>query len=373
MNFLGISKKRFFRTYSVFLTFAMALVTVLGTSACNQSVEQSFQGPIMGTQYKLTLACETDKSAQALLDIAVAEMTAVNDSMSTYLADSELNEFNQNKGLDWKSISSDLLKVMEIAQSVSIKSDGAFDVTVSPLVNLWGFGPSREKQLTPIIPNDEKLQAIKAMIGYNKIEINAAKQQWRKQVSNLQVDLSAVAKGYAVDKVSDALVDAGCLGHLVDIGGELKLKGSKNKKGDLWRIAIEAPSFSNTQVSNIQNVLDISDIGVASSGDYRNFYQVDGKRYSHTIDPRTTRPIEHNLAAVTVLHEQTAVADAWATALMVLGDEGPEYAEKNKLAAYFVFRELGVAKGDIVVEDSKNAKKYRIIATKQFEKSSLNK
>ena len=369
MSSFLISSKRFFRPSAMTL---VALATILGISSCNQSEEFNFQGPIMGTQYKLTLACETDESPQALLDIAVAEMDAVNASMSTYIENSELNKFNRSTSLDWQPISSDLSTVMEIAQSVSIASEGAFDVTVSPLVDVWGFGSSKQNQLTFAIPSHEQLQTLKTVVGYDKVEINSTKQQWRKKVVGLNVDLSAVAKGYAVDKVSDALVSAGCQDHLVDIGGELKLKGSKNQKDSLWRIAIEKPDTRSA--NSIQELLNVSEVGVASSGDYRNFYQTDdGKRYSHTIDSRTFRPIEHNLTAVTVLHQQTALADAWATAFMVLGDEAPALAEKNGLAAYFIFREFDLALSNNANEDSKNVEKYRIVATKQFDKFLTNK
>lgn len=368
-NSIAVLGKRFSRIGF----FVVALVITLALTFYGQKTELNFQGPIMGTQYKLTLACETDLTPQVLLEIAVAEMDAVNSSMSTYLADSELSQFNHSDTSDWQAVSPDLLKVMEVAQAVSIQSEGAFDVTVSPLVDLWGFGSSKQNQLTIDVPNDEELQATKAALGYDKVELDSIKQQWRKTIPNLQVDLSAVAKGYAVDKVSDALVSAGCQDHLVDIGGELKLLGKKNEKGDLWRIAIEKPDLSTMSVNRIQKLLNVSGVGVASSGDYRNFHLIDGKRYSHTIDPRTTRPIEHSLASVTVLHEQTAVADAWATALMVLGDEAPALAEKRKLAAYFIFRELDLESGNLSNKDSRNAKKYRIVATKQFDKFLMNK
>lgn len=354
----------------MFVSFLATLA--VGVASCNQPKEQHFQGPIMGTQYKLILACETDKSPKQLLAIAVAEMDAVNMAMSTYLANSELSQFNKSKRSDWQTISYDLLKVIEIAQNISVASDGAFDITVSPLIDLWGFGAAKTKQLDLEVPDDESINRIKPFIGYEKIEIDSVKQQWRKQTIDLNVDLSAVAKGYAVDKVSLALNNAGCLNHLVDIGGELKLQGKKNKTGDLWRVAIEKPSFSSP-ASNIQFLLDVSDIGVASSGDYRNFYQVDGKRYSHTIDPRTARPIEHRLAAVTVLHEQTAVADAWATAFMVLGEAAPKLADKLNLAAYFIFRESAGLPSENATEYSENSEKYRIATTKQFDKFLMNK
>lgn len=357
--------------YRKFLHFSF-VVFLLGITSCSQPKEQHFQGPIMGTQYKLVLSCETEKSPKQLLAIAVAEMDAINMAMSTYLPDSELSLFNKSERLDWQTISQDLLRVIEIAQSVSVSSNGAFDITISPLIDLWGFGAAKNNQIDIAVPDDEVINNLKALIGYRKIEIDSDKLLWRKQYANLNIDLSAVAKGYAVDKVSLALSSAGCRDHLVDIGGELKLQGKKNKKGDLWRIAIEEPSFSSP-ASNIQLLLDITDIGVASSGDYRNYYQVNGKRYSHTVDPRTARPIEHGLAAVTVLHEQTAIADAWATAFMVLGDAAPELADQLGLAAYFIFRESIVLSSESTIKDSENTEKYRITTTKQFDKFLTNK
>lgn len=367
MNIPAVSGKHFLRkffTVSVFTTLTAAFTL----TSCQKNPELHFQGPMMGTQYKLVLACESDKPAQELLDIAVAEMNAVNESMSTYLQRSELSEFNRSESTDWQNISPALLEVMEISQAVSQQSDGAFDATISPLVELWGFGASKTKQLTITKPDAGKLQKLKESLGYQKVALDSESKQWRKLNAKVGVDLSAVAKGYAVDQVSLALSNAGCDNHLVDIGGELKLSGRKNNKGDLWRIAIEKPNLSTINADSIQKMLELTNVGVASSGDYRNFYQIDGERYSHTIDPRTAAPIKHNLAAVTVLHEQTAVADAWATAFMVLGEEAPLLAEKLNLAAYFIYREPDSKRSDDLNTDSKNAKKYRIVITKQFDK-----
>lgn len=346
------------------------MLLLILASCSRQPAAIHFQGPIMGTQYELILACQTDKPSQALLQIALIEMEAINTAMSTYILDSELNQFNRSQLTDWQNVSPALLTVANIANEVSKLSNGAFDVTVSPLVDLWGFGPSETKRLDRTVPSNDALKSLlDTVVGYEKLEIDSVNQKWRKLDSNLRIDFSSIAKGYAVDKVSAALKAVDCYDHLIDIGGELKLSGRKNKKGDVWRVAIERPILSNTMTESIQKLLNLSDIGIASSGDYRNFYQVNGKRYSHMINPKTARPVEHDLAAVTVLHEETAVADAWATALMVLGDEAPIIAEKQNLAAYFIFREPKLE----AIEDSKNAKKHRIISTKQFEKIVMSK
>ncbi|MGH1539604.1 MAG: FAD:protein FMN transferase [Arenicella sp.] len=354
---MGIAKVS--EKVSMFLPLSLSVL--LG--ACSVEPELiRFNGPIMGTQYNVTLACDTDKPLSYWQSLSVKAMERVNQSMSTYIPASELSQFNSYKGSDWQTVSSDLLAVVEIAQQVSVMTSGALDVTVAPLVDLWGFGPSRNKQLDAMpVPTQEQLRAVESYIGHRKIVLDKPQQRWQKKEPELMVDLSAVAKGYAVDLVAANLQEQGCNDFLVDIGGELKASG-KNLQGKNWRIAIEKPQLG----SNIQEMLSLSNVGVASSGDYRNFYWHKGKRLSHTIDPRSLRPVEHTLASVTVVHTDTAKADALATAFMVMGDTAVDLAQKNGLAAYFIFRKQD--------SDQKGSElDYRIVTTKEFEKYQVRK
>lgn len=229
------------------------------------------------------------------------------------------------------------------ALDVSLMTQGAFDITVGPLVNLWGFGPTN---MTNELPSNEEITAAQTNVGYEKLETDCDYASLRKASAGIYVDLSGWAKGYAVDEIA-ALLDADNFeNYLIEIGGELRLKGH-NSAREKFSIAIEKPLENNAmQYVSIR----LTDAAVASSGDYRNFYEHDGRRYSHTIDPRTGRPIDHSLVGVTVVSTTTAFADAMATALLVLGaDDGLALAEKLKVSALFLI------KGDDGVEENRTS------------------
>ncbi len=340
--------------------FLGLMVCVL--AACSPQKITVVSGPIMGTQYRISLNCpKVKQTAEQLQTIAVKEMNAVNDSMSTYQADSELSLFNKQQSTDWQPASDALLEVLAVSASVYSTSGGAFDPTVSKLIDLWGFGAGSKKTLERVLPTQAELEAAADTIGFDKLIIDKANKRIKKQLADLNVDLSAVAKGYAVDRVSQALVDTDCDNHLVDIGGELKGTGV-NDQGLPWRVGVEKPVLNAIKGAGVQKLISLNN-GLASSGDYRNYYEKNGKRFSHTIDPRTYKPIDHTLASVTVVHESTAVADAWATALMVLGDKAFALAESIELSAYFIFRD----------ENNNDSGRFITKSTKQFDKFTLSK
>lgn len=291
-----------------------------------------FTGPTMGTTYTIK-AVEvpngiTNGELQERVDALLAN---VNRQMSTYDPQSELSRFNQSESTAWVEVSPELVSVIDEAQRVSRLTDGVFDVTVGPLVNLWGFGP----QMTgDNVPADDAISEILAKIGYEQLHTRDAPPAVRKDRADIYVDLSAIAKGYAVDKIAEHLESLQIVNYLVEIGGELRGKG-QNPGGNPWRIAIEEP---NPGQRSIQRVIGITGQGMATSGDYRNFFEKDGQRYSHAIDPRTGWPVRHELASVTVVDASTMYADAMATALLVLGlEKGFELAEQLGLAAFFIF------------------------------------
>lgn len=336
-----------------------AIVVIAGCEMKANSIE--FSGPMMGTQYNITLSCGGDKSIDAWQAELVPIMESVNQSMSTYIDDSGLMQFNRSTTIDFQAVNEGLLYVFSVARRVSLETQGALDVTVQPLVELWGFGLNKLKSLTdkPEIPSDAALQEVNQYIGYKKLEFNQDFTKWRKTHPQLNVDFSSVAKGYAVDLVSNYLIVSGCNNHLVDIGGEVKAEGL-NPKGKAWRLAIEKPESDNS----FQALIDISGVAVASSGDYRNFHQINGKRYSHIIDPRTLKPIDHNLVAVTVIDPIAARADALATAFMVMGEEALVFAEEKKIPALFIFRTNE--------SSSNNAAEYQVLSSELFEQYIVN-
>ncbi len=286
----------------------------------------TFSGETMGTTYKVM--AHTDSSA-GLAQALQAELDRVEGLMSTYRSDSELSRFNALRSTQPFDVSADTASVVAASQEISEQSGGAFDVTVRPVVAIWGFGAGANA--SP--PTDQELERARARVGYQKLRLEGT--QLSKRSPELEVDLSAVAKGYAVDRLAQLLSARQIHDFMVEVGGELRVAGSK-APGHAWRIGVEKP---DDEGRSVQRVLELRDIGMATSGDYRNFYERDGKRISHTIDPRSGRPIAHRLASVTVLHEQAMLADAWATALNVLGPTaGMELASRSQLAALFIVR-----------------------------------
>ena len=314
-----------------FLFFSVLLV---GCSREDTRESIHFGGETMGTTYHITLVSEPNKAlvtAESAIHPAIdTKLKEINQQMSTYIADSELMQFNASAINEWHDISEPLHEVLTLSQSISQKTNGAYDITVGPLVNLWGFGPGRHQDE---IPDAAAIESLRETMGYNKLELKAGK---ARKLADIKLDLSSVAKGFGVDKVADVIADHGVTNYMVEIGGEIRVKGV-NPQGQPWRIAIEQPSVLQ---QGIHKAISLTDTGMATSGDYRNYFEKDGKRFSHTIDPVTGYPITHALASVTVIARTSAEADAWATALDVLGpDKGMEIANREKLAVYMIVKD----------------------------------
>ncbi len=313
----------------------LLLVALLLVWGCAKPpVQISLHGEAMGTTYSVKIVPEQAISDAQQADLAktVADVIArVNSLMSTYDPDSELSRFNSSPPGEPFPVSPATMTNFVAARRIGEASGGAFDVTVGPLVNAWGFGPDKSRRS----PSDEEIAALREQVGWDKLEIDEAAGTLRKLTPGLYCDLSAIAKGYAVDQVSEKLIALGHTRHMVEIGGEVRTNGT-NLDGNPWRIAIEAPDAGERA---IERVLPLAGDAMATSGDYRNFYEVDGKRLSHTIDPRTGRPITHNVGSVSVVDPSCMTADGWATALDVLGeDEGYRLAVERKMTVLFQVR-----------------------------------
>ncbi len=292
-------------------------------------------GNTMGTTYHITLVgMEGGQQLQQRLQAEVErELAQLNQQLSTYVPDSELNRFNRAAAGEWLDVSAALFEVLEVSHQVSELSGGAFDPTVAPLVELWGFGPEPADSL----PAPAAIAAVLQRVAYTRVELHSQRPALRKRAP-VSVDLSAVAKGYGADRLGRLFDTMGAAGYLVEIGGELRLKGL-NPRGEPWRIGIEVPALAP---GGAQKAIQVTDAGLATSGDYRNYFEKDGKRYSHTIDPRSGYPIEHGLASVTVVASSSARADALATALNVLGPQAAlQLAEQQGIAAYFIEKVAG--------------------------------
>jgi thiamine biosynthesis lipoprotein len=307
-----------------------AALVLAGCGRPSDQAEAHFAGETMGTTYSVKVARFSQGGRLADLQEAVqAAFDGVNRRMSLYRADSELTRFNRAQGD--VALSEDLWRVVAAGQEVAAATHGAFDMTVAPLVVRWGFGPAPRGS----IPPGEEIRTIRARTGHHALQLDGGRRLASKRRADLELDLGGIAKGYGVDLAASALEAAGAEDYMVEAGGEVRTRGL-NANGQPWRIGVEQP---DALPQRARLVVPLSGRAMATSGDYRNYFEAYGRRYSHEIDPRTGAPIDHRLCSVTVVAPDCMRADALATALLVLGpDRGVKLAESLGLAAYFVER-----------------------------------
>ena len=303
-------------------------------AACgNEPDTLDMRGRTMGTSYSVRIVAPADGSPvapEALRQRVAARLEELDNLFSTYRPDSEVSRFNAHPGLEWFGVSPDFLAVLEQSVSVSQLTGGAFDATVGPLVELWGFGAG---DASGRVPDPEEVQILLRATGSDHLQWRESPPAVRRTRPNVRLDFSAVAKGHAVDRIWELLSEAGLQAYLVEIGGEVRTRGRRADGRD-WSIGIENPDGSG-----VAEAVPLRDAAIATSGDYRNFFEHDGRRYSHVIDPRTGWPVAHDLASVTVVGPTAARADALATALLVLGPvAGMELAEREEIAALLAVR-----------------------------------
>ena len=309
-------------------SIAISITLISGCEGRSDSTV-GISGQTMGTSYQIKVVSDVINSDDLKTDID-ERLQDLNQVFSNYIPDSELSLLNRSDGNI--QVSEELMKVLSLSKEIYDLSDGAFDPTVGPLVNLWGFGPSGPRNG---VPSDEEISQAMGRAGLVRLAL------WEQTITkpaDLVIDLSAIAKGYAVDVVSDYLDSMGERRYLVEIGGEVRASG-RNDRDVPWVIGIEAPDM---QVRRLHRTIPIRNMGMATSGDYRNFFEHDGQRYSHTLNPKTGWPVTHNLASVTVLHPMAGYADGLATAFSVMGEAATmEFAEANKLLVLAIIRDQG--------------------------------
>lgn len=309
------------------------LIMPLALAACKGRAQvMEILGFSMGTTYKVVAVDHSQKVDEQVVSNAITQALAdVNASMSNWDNDSEISRFNAQTGEAPIALSDDLAIVMQAAADVNQASAGRFDTTVGPLIELWGFGANGEQPL----PTELAIQQASSKSGHqNTLQIGGGMAQ--KILPETQVYLAAIGKGFGADKVGKALESFGIKDYMVEIGGDLFAAG-KNPDGLPWQIGIETPNAADRTVFD---VVGVSGMGLASSGDYRNYFEVDGERYSHLIDPMTGRPVTHTTASATVLAENAMLADAWSTAMLILGrEQGMAIAAEHNIAVQFIERD----------------------------------
>lgn len=288
--------------------FIAACLLIASLSGCSAGWVYHFQeGPVYGSTYHITYEYPERKSLEK--DI-LAILDRINSSLSIYDKNSLISRINRNDTT--ALLDADLERVLRVGLEVSEKSGGAFDMTVAPLVNAWGFGFAAREKVTP-----RMIDSILQFTGYQKIAI--VEDKLRKQDPRIMIDPNALAPGYAADVIGEFFESKGIKNYLVEIGGELRCMGV-NKEGNPWRVGVDKP-LENTLEREIEQILHLSGLSVATSGNYRKFYEEDGVKYSHTIDPKTGYPARSNLLSATIVTRESIYADAWATVCMVIGLE----------------------------------------------------
>ncbi|MEN8222483.1 MAG: FAD:protein FMN transferase [Acidobacteriota bacterium] len=318
-----------------------ALFFISGCSSSETPVNNQlvFSGNTMGTTFTVKivknnflLLGDYNKKVKEIENGITGLLRDINRKMSTWISDSEISLFNRTPEGEWFDITGETAFVLSSALEISELTGGSFDITVGPLINLWGFGPDRK----PVkIPSMEDLQKVKTITGYKKLSVRTSPPSAKKDVRKLYCDLSGIAKGYGVDAVSSFLDSKGFYNYLVEIGGEISVRGN-NGKGEEWRLGVLSPDGSNS----IKKIITIGDKAMATSGDYHNYFEDEGVRYSHIIDPVTGHPITHKLVSVTVIMDNCMEADALATGITVMGPEnGYEFAVQNSIPVYMIVKD----------------------------------
>jgi thiamine biosynthesis lipoprotein len=310
------SNSIYFGSASKYIQTTLLIFFLVLLVGCGYQKEVSFSGNTMGTTYHIKVVTGIFSHATGLQKKIDGRLEEINKSMSTFRKDSEISRFNSIKHAGEKfMISNDFYNVMVVAKVLYEITGGAWDGTVKPLVDLWGFGNGKIRHT---LPEKSKIKALLSEVGFDNIEISTDHYLIKKKAL-LSLDLASIAKGYGVDQVAALIRDNGIYDFLVEIGGEVFASGYR-KDGNKWRIGINKPQ-ENAPLNQVYKVIDIHDKGFATSGDYRNFFEVKHKRFSHIIDPRTGYPVDNGVVSVSILADTCTFADGLATAIMVLGDK----------------------------------------------------
>ncbi|MBC8995958.1 FAD:protein FMN transferase [Pseudomonas sp. N40(2020)] len=328
----------------------VVLAVVLSGCGNGDSME-SVGGPTMGSTYSIKYVRHAGLADPAQVRREVEGILAeVDRHMSTYRGDSDIEQFNALPANSCQKMPASVLELVRIGEQLSEQSEGSYDLTVEPLMNLWGFGPQGREEK---VPSAAALTEVLQRVGHQHLRIDG--DQLCKDAA-VEVDFNSIAAGYAVDRIAARLDAMGIHDYLAEATGELKAKGKK-LDGSSWRIALEEPR-DDQQVA--ERIINVDGYGVSTSGDYRNYFLQDGRRYSHTFDVRSGAPVLHDLASVTVIHPSALMADGLSTLLLILGPERAwDYAEEHDIGAFFVIR----ADTGFVIRTSKAFERFSGVKT----------
>ena len=319
------------RPWALALTLTFAL-TLLAACSGEEREPIAVSGPAQGTTYSVTIMQPPAELDRARVKAAMDELIEnIDAQMSTWRDDSEIARFNAAPQGEWVPVSPEFAQLTRRALALGRDTNGAFDVTLAPILKVWGFGAGATEPTR--LPTADELAAAREHTGLGLVEVRDQPPALRKRGAGVTLDLAGLAQGYTVDLMAKRLDELGAKRYLAELGGELYAKGNKTGRSP-WRIGVEKPKAGPRE---IERVVGLADAGMTTSGDYRDYFEIDGRRFSHTIDPRTGRPVAHDVRAVTVIAKDATLADAMATALLVMGEKaGLRYADEHDLAALFV-------------------------------------
>ena len=328
-----MTETRLYKRWRIRSGCVLLLALIVLLVACEESrAPIRVSGPAQGTTYSVTVMEPPAKMSQAQLEERLKKVVdRIDAQMSTWRDDSEVSRFNAAPAGKWVPVSEDLAQLTREALAIGRETNGAFDVTLGPILSVWGFGAGAERPSR--LPTTDELAAAREQTGIGLIEVRDEPPALRKKSDAVTLDVAGLAQGYSVDRIAQELEQLGAHRFLVELGGELYARGNKQGRTP-WRIGVEKPEAGTRE---IERVVGLADAGMTTSGDYRDFFEIDGRRFSHTIDPRTGRPVAHDLRSVTVVADDAMTADAMATALLVMGSQaGRAYADAHDIAALFV-------------------------------------
>lgn len=312
----------------IFFTFLSFLLLLPVQGRANPQI---IEGLTQGTSYRILYLGAADPLLPAAIEKRLKEIDLV---FSNYRPDSEISRFNAQKSLDWFPVSSELVSLVAFAETISQATAGAFDLTIGPLLQVWGFGPY--KKASQDVPSEAAIRKAQALVDFRRLAWRKNPPALQKKEANLLVDLSGIAQGYSVDALAELLDAKGLKKYMVEIGGEVRTRGDKGKQGP-WLIVLESPSVEPTAQSL---TIHLKDMSLTTAGDYRNYFEKDGRRYSHILDPRSGRPIQHKLASVSILAATALESDGWDTALLILGPERARaLIRERNLSTYMLLRQ----------------------------------
>ncbi|MBK8814941.1 MAG: FAD:protein FMN transferase [Methylococcaceae bacterium] len=312
------------------LSFYTLLTGILTITGCSDQSLQKLQGYAQGTTYHISYWAEQPVDHKSIKTAVETEFGVIDKLLSNYRTDSTIETFNSAENTDNFTVGPEIVALVKVAQTVHKASSGCYDLTIKPLFDLWGF-----QNETQAVPPQAAIDKALKQIGMDKLEI-AGENQLRKKQADLKIDLSSIAQGYSVERISQILEKQGIKNYLVEIGGELKTNGHKPDRQP-WRIAVEKPLPGEQKLHKVIDMPNDMPFAVMTSGTYHHYFDENGVRYSHILDARNGRPITHDLVSVTVIHQNPIVADAWSTTLLCLGQQdGLKAANTENISAFFI-------------------------------------